>query len=349
MRKKLGRWYQYTGAIHIHTTDSDGTKPLDEVIALGREVGLEFMMFSDHMTLATRDQGREGFYGKTLVTIGYEHNDPQDHHHYLLFDSPQVYPSGWSAAQYVAAGAEDGALGILAHPDEIRTALADHPAYPWTDWDVTGYTGIELWNQMSEWMEKLTRFNKLRMVFSPRKFMIGPTDRILTKWDALNLDRKVVGIAGADAHAFRIKAGPLIVQVFPYKVHFRSLRCYVLLSQKMSNDPATAREQLYGAIRDCRLFFANVRWGAADSFEFWAENEDCTAVSGQSLPLSAETTIQVRLPARAEVRLVHNGQRLLSTVTRRLEYAVQLPGIYRVEAHKGKRGWIYSNHIRVGV
>jgi hypothetical protein len=335
--------------MHIHTTDSDGTKPLDEVIAIGRKVGLEFMMFSDHMKLKAREEGREGFHGKTLVAIGYEHNDQNDHHHYLLFDSPRVYPSDWSPAQYVAAGAEDGALGIVAHPDEIRDALKEHPAYPWTDWSADQFTGLEIWNQMSEWMEKLTRFNKLTMAFSPRKSMVGPTERIRRRWDELNMQRKVVGIAGADAHAFRIKVGPLTVEVFPYKVHFRSLRCYVLFPQKMSAEPKTARKQLYDAIRDCHLFFANVRWGDAEKFEFWAENDHGKAIAGESLALSGVTLLRVKLPSTADLRVIHNGDIILSTETKQLEYCVQKPGIYRVEAYKGKRGWIYSNHIRVGL
>ncbi|MFH1686057.1 MAG: histidinol-phosphatase [bacterium] len=349
MRKVRKHWFQYVGAIHMHTTDSDGTKPLDEVVQLGRDTGLEFMMFSDHMSLRNKEAGGEGFYGKTLVTIGYEHNDLNDHHHYLLFDSPRVYPKDMTPAQYVAAGATDGAVGIMAHPDEIRTALIEHPAYPWTDWNVAGFTGIELWNQMSEWTEKLTRFNKLVMAFSPRKSMVSPTDRILKKWDDLSRERKVVGIAGADAHAFPIKVGPMTVEIFPYKVHFRTLRCFVILSERMSSDFEKAKTQLYDAIRECRLFFANERWGAAERFEFTARAGDNEVTCGGRLPLTGEVVLQTRLPSRANLRLIHNGEPIVTTQSDSLDFKVESPGIYRVEAHKGKRGWIYSNHIRIGI
>ncbi|HEX2896734.1 MAG TPA: PHP domain-containing protein, partial [candidate division Zixibacteria bacterium] len=163
MAKKIGDWYNYSGAIHMHTTESDGTKPLEEVVAIGQKAGLDFMLFTDHMTLSLRDAGKEEFYGKTLVIIGYEHNDPQDKNHYLIFQSPRVYDEKFSVKQYVSAAAQDSAIGIMAHPDEIRDRLVEYPPYPWTDWSVEGFTGIELWNQMSEWMEKLTRFNKLLM------------------------------------------------------------------------------------------------------------------------------------------------------------------------------------------
>ncbi len=348
MVRKKGDWYQYAGAVHIHTTESDGTRTLEDVVAIGRKVGLDFMMFCDHMTLSNREAGREGFYGKTLVVVGYEHNDLQDEHHYLLFDSPRVYPPEMTAAQYVAAGAGDGALGILAHPDEIRKALKDHPAYPWKDWSVEGFDGIELWNQMSEWMEKLTRYNRLLMAFSPRKSMIAPTARILKRWDELNKTDKCVGIAGTDAHAFSFKVGPLKVEIFPYKVHFRSLRCYILLREPLSRDFPAARLQLYDAIRDCRLFFANVRWGEADDFEFFADNGSRRAVCGGELPWEKGLRLYVRLPSPATLQLVRNGEKVLETHSHELEYQVPAPGIYRVEAFKGKRGWIFSNHIRIG-
>lgn len=348
MVKKIDNWYQYTGCMHIHTTESDGTKPLEEVVALGREVGLDFMMFTDHMNLNNRDAGKEGYYGDTLVTVGYEHNDLNDHHHYLLFDSPRVYPKDMTAAQYVAAGAADGALGILAHPDEVRTSMKNHPAYPWKDWSTVGFTGIEVWNQMSAWTEKLTRFNLLPMAFSPRKSMVAPTDRILKKWDELSMNGKCVGMAGVDAHAFAIRIWPFTVEIFPYKVHFKSLRCYVLMSEPLSSAAATARVQLYDAIRDCRLFFANERWGGAERFRFFAESGADRVGCGGDIPLSKELKLTIELPAKATLRLIHNGRLIVETESDRLQFDVSSAGIYRVEAFKGRRGWIFSNHIRVG-
>ena len=345
--KKIAGYYNYSGAVHIHTTESDGTKPIEEVIAIGRSAGLDFMMFADHMTLSNRENGHEGIYDKMLVVIGYEHNDEADTHHYLLFESPKVYPNEMSAKEYVKAGSDDNALGILAHPDEIRNRLKDYPPYPWHDWTAEGYKGIELWNQMSEWMEKLTHLNKLQMSLSPRKSMIGPTSRILKKWDELNMTKKIVGIAGVDAHEFPVKVGPITIKIFPYKVHFRCLRTHVLLPEKMSSDLEIAKKQLYSAIRDCRCYISNVRWGNADKFEFYAENSMEKAISGGQLSTAKGSKLVVKLPAKATLKLVHNGEYILESETANFEYSQLQPGIYRVEAWKGKRGWIFSNHIRI--
>lgn len=349
MGKKVGNWYQYSGAIHMHTTESDGTKPIQEVIAIGQRADLDFMMFTDHMNLNNRNAGHEGLYKKTLVVIGYEHNDLKDHHHYLIFDSPDVYPKNMTPYEYVEAGANDNVIGIMAHPDEIRNRMIKFPPYPWTDYSVKGFTGVELWNQMSEWMEKLTPYNKLIMAFSPRKSMEGPTDRILKQWDDWNINRKVVGVASVDAHAFPIKLGPIKVEIFPYKVHFRCLRTHIILDEPMSNDFETAKRQLYYAIRNCRIFNSNMRWGNAEGFEFFAENKYSKATCGDSLTDINNSKLIVSLPSRAILKLIHNGLEILQSDTDSLEYKIIEKGLYRVEAWKKKRGWIYSNHIRIGI
>ena len=347
MSRKVENWFHYSGVIHVHTTESDGTKTLEQIAAIGQSVGLDFMMFTDHMTLSNRDAGKEGYYGNLLVTVGYEHNDPDDNNHYLIFGSPRVYPSRMSATEYVAASAKDKALGIIAHPDEIRDRKGKYPPYPWTDWSPTDFDGIELWNQMSEWMERLGKYNRLSMAFSPRKSMIGPTNRLLKQWDEISNSRKYVGLASVDAHAFPIRVGPFTVAIFPYKVHFRSLRSYIILDQPLSPDLATAREQLFQAFRECRVYFANLRWGDASEFIFYADNGRERVPSGGELALSPSAQFVAKLPSKAAIRLIKDGSEIMSTTAREMVYEVSRPGLYRLETRKWGRGWIFTNHIRI--
>lgn len=349
MGKKVGDRYHYSGAIHMHTTESDGTKTLQEVAAIGQEVGLDFMMFTDHMGLTNREAGLEGVYGDTLVVVGYEHNDLEDNNHYMIFGSPGVYPEDMTAKQYVTATRSDGALGIIAHPIEKRSREGKYPPYPWLEWSTDQFDGLELWNQMSEWMEKLNPYNKLMMALSPRKSMVGPTEELMKLWDELNLKGRFVGVAGVDAHAFPVNLGPFTVEIFPYKVHFKCLRTHIILSEPLSKDFATASKQLYDALADCRVFISNLRWGSADKFEFYAHQGETTAVSGESMPSAEGVEIEVRLPSEARLRLFCNGRKLAETHSDSLEYTVVEPGLYRVEAWKGRRGWIFSNHIRIGL
>jgi hypothetical protein len=159
----------------------------------------------------------------------------------------------------------------------------------------------------------------------------------------------VVGIAGPDAHAFKYPVGPLTVEIFPYKVHFKCLRTHIVLPEPMSRNFERAREQLYDAIRDCRVFSSNMRWGSADSFEFYAQQGDARVPVGGVLDSYEGATIHVKAPAKATLRLVCSGQQVCETLSDRLAYRIAEPGVYRVEAWKGKRGWVFTNHIRIGV
>ncbi len=347
--KKNGEYYEYIGCVHIHTTFSDGSKTLEDVAAIADSVGLDYILISDHMTLELREAGKEGYYGKTLTLIGYEHNDREDCNHYLLFGTESVLPVDMAPVDYVAEGARQGALGIIAHPDEIRPRLGKYPSYPWLAWDAREFDGIEIWNQMSEWMENLKPYNKLKMLFSPRKFLQTPTDRILKKWDELNIERKIAGIGAIDVHGFPYKLGPIRITIFPYKVQFKSLRTHLLLPERLSSDLNQAKKQIYDAIRDCRVFASNYRWGDASGFEFYARRGGETVISGGRLETNENARMTARLPEKGQFKLIRDGNIVLESNGDFMEYSPSQKGLYRVEVCRNGRGWIYSNHIRIGV
>ena len=73
--------------------------------------------------------------------------------------------------------------------------------YPWTDWSVTGYTGMGIWDFMTDWQNSLTGY--LRAVLSyafPALFLRGPSPKTLERWDRLSQERRVVGIGELDNH-----------------------------------------------------------------------------------------------------------------------------------------------------
>lgn len=342
----LTDWHEYVGVSHIHTTDSDGSKSVPEVIEIGQKAGLDFLFFSDHMTLRSLHLGLEGWHRNTFVLIGYEMHDTTNQNHYLAFNVNEVLPGELSPQEYVKEIKKRGGLGIIAHPDEIRD-LPQFPPYPWTAWDAKEFDGIEIWNQMSEWMEGVTRLNQLKMFVSPRRYLTSPTARTLKIWDDWNRQRKVFGISGVDVHAYPYRLGPIKLIIFPYKVQFKSLRTHLLLNAPLSSDSRIAKNQIIEAIRNCQLFISNYRWGDARGFSFYAESENQIAKIGESIDASDNVTFIIKAPQECRIKLLQDGAVISEGVGKNLEYPTNEPGIYRVEAYKGKKGWIFSNHIRV--
>jgi len=342
----LSDWHEYVGVTHIHSSDSDGSEPVPEIIKIGQEIGLDFLMFSDHLTLNALHLGMEGWHGNTFVLIGYEIHDQRNQNHFLAFNVDEVLPGELSAQEYVPAVRKLGGLGIIAHPDETRET-PKFPPYPWTAWEVEGFDGIEIWNQMSEWMEGIAYANRFRLFTSPRRFLTGPTPKTLKIWDECNKQRKVCGICGVDAHAHPFRLGPFKLVIFPYKVQFQSLRLHLLLKESLSSDNLLAKKQVIDSIRECHAFISNYRQGDARGFSFSAQNQNQSAGMGEEISSSHSVLFKVGMPQRCKIRLVNNGGIVKEDTGKTLEYSTTAPGNYRVEAYKGKKGWIFSNHIRV--
>lgn len=339
--------HEYIGVIHIHSDYSDGSKSIPEIAEIARSTGLDYLLFADHMTLQPLRDGCEGWHGTVLVLIGYEIHDPENRNHYLAFSLGEMVEPGLSADQYVKGVKRKGGMGFIAHPDEQRAALPEYPSYPWTAWDVNGFDGIEIWNHMSEWMEGLTKLNKLWHYLLHRDRLAGPTPNTLKRWDELNGKRRVVGIGGLDVHAYRYRLGPFTLEVFPYRVQFKSIRTHVLMGEPLSGDVRHDKPAFYGALISGNCFISHYRRGDARGFRFWAESEARMASMGDSISATKEVELHVKVPQAGEIRLISNGEEIFSGEDQDLSLTTDSPGVYRVEVYRGGKAWIFSNHIRV--
>ncbi len=346
MQKKL---FHYSGIIHAHSTYSDGQKSIPEIAAIANELKADFLLMSDHNTLQPKLDGLEGWYGNTLVGIGSELNDKDDKNHYLAFNIERPVNHKVSASDYMCKVREQGGFGIIAHPDETRTHIEAYPPYPWTLWDSDCYDGIEIWNQMSEWMEGLTHFNKFWRAMHPRRSIISPKKETLARWDEGSLKRKITGVGGVDAHGhIHRMLGMFSVRIFRYKVSFRTIRTHILSEQELpKNDYRAALQILFNNIREAQCFVSNSYLGNACAFRFWAENDVSTAQMGGTLSINDDTRLNVVNPEKAETRLIHNGEEIIREEGSALKFKITEPGIYRVEIRKNGKAWIFSNHIRI--
>lgn len=344
------KYFEYQGIIHVHSVFSDGTRPIPEIAQIAKEVGVDFLLITDHNTLRGKFEGFEGWYGNLLVGVGNEINDAEDKNHYLAFGIDDELGPTMKAEEYVERVHQLGGLGIIAHPDESRNHISKYPPYPWTLWNSELFHGIEIWNQMSEWMEGLTHFNKIWRIWHPRRSIVSPKQETLDRWDELNLKRKVVGIGGVDAHGFLHRLwGLFSIRVFRYKVSFRTIRTHVLTDEPINvgEDVQSALHKIYQAIKEARCFISHNYLGQAKGFTFVAKNSEGMATMGQSLPLRPNTVFEVNLPREANVLLIHNGKQLAAKRGNKVAFEAPAAGVYRVEVKLDERPWIYSNHIRV--
>lgn len=348
--------FEYVGALHIHSTFSDGSGEVKEIAEFANESGLDFIILTDHNTLRALHEGFEGWYGRTLLLVGCEINDKQNKNHYLALGINETLSTRFPAKEYVKKIKEMGGIGFLAHPHEKRNLMKEHPPYPWTEWDTEDFTGIEIWNHMSEWMEGLTDQNKYNYFVHPLKSIISPPEETLKVWDELNQKRKVVGIGGVDAHAHKINVlGFVEFEVFPYKVLFKSIRTHILIDEKLvaSSDKENvnfSKENIYKALSSGRCFISNFYHGDAKGFQFTAENGKDVYQMGDSVELDKKIKLKVSSPiSGSTIKLIRNGKEMAQIIGSDVEFEVSEKGVYRVEVYQNQSAWIFSNHIRIGL
>jgi hypothetical protein len=348
--------FEYIGAAHIHSVFSDGTGEIPEIAKYAEESDLDFILMTDHNTLRPLQEGYEKWYGKTLCLIGCEINDKENKNHYMAFGIDEAYSTRLPAKEYVKKVKEAGGIGFIAHPHEKRNHMKEHPPYPWVDWSIEDFTGIEIWNHMSEWMENLTEQNKYNSFLHPLRSITAPPQETLKVWDKLNLKQKVVGIGGVDAHAHKQNLfGFFEVEIFPYKVLFKSIHNHVLLPSQLikgnsKQKLAKSKEAIYEALAYGRSFIANDYHANSKGFQFFAKSGKKKFNMGDKLDFSENISLYVSLPVpSADIKIVCNGETIKEIQSNKAELEVKKPGAYRIEVYYFNKAWIFSNHIRIGI
>lgn len=348
------RTYEYEGVVHIHSVYSDGSGTIEEIMQAATELELDFAIITDHNTLKSREDGYEGYYFNakghpTLCLISYEVNDLHDQNHYLAMGVSETVHKKKPASEYVNAVREAGGFGVIAHPHEQREAFEQYPPFPWTEWQA-GFDGIEIWNQMSEWMEGLKPENRFRRAFHPLASITSPPRETLELWDKVNVKRKVIATGGVDAHAHKINLLGLAVKIFPYKVCFRSIHMHVLLDEPIdiARPIESERLKIYDALREGHSFISNSYLGSAKGFRFWATQADTTVEMGDTLcHLNGTMQFHICAPKECLIRLMHNGKCLSEHSGKQLDVESNKIGVYRVECYLNHKAWIFSNPIHI--
>ena len=346
------------GNLHLHTTASDGTATHDEVAAAAARAGLDFIMYTDHNTWV---DGVAGWYRdpgsghKILRLMGQEVNDQnleQECNHLLChFASRDLNSIAADPQQLIDVVNKHNGLSFLAHPIERPGYGPAKQTLPWISWNISGYTGIELWNAMSDVKWRLRSIPRgLLGAYLPQLVLSSPFPELLARWDELlTSGNKIVAIGGSDAHAWSITWKIFTRTVLPYEFLFRAVNTHLLLDADLSHDFDQARRQIYHALKRGHCYVSYDLIASPRGFSFEATSGSQQAMMGDTLILQSEATLRVESPRPAKLRLMKDGQLLLEKKGKDLVWHTSEPGVYRVEAYRRfwgeQRGWVFTNPI----
>jgi hypothetical protein len=347
--------YEYVGNPHVHTPYSDGTALHAAVAEAASQAGLDFVIVTDHNIWV---DGVEGYYDDVLLLVGEELHDvrcrPQANHLLAFNAEAELAPLTSDAQDLIDGVREEGGFCYMAHPFERSSSIkTELNAIPWTAWEVEGYTGIELWNYMSEFKGLLR--NSLWAIFYaffPGIGIRGPYRATLEKWDELLADgNRVAAIGGADAHGKTYSIGPLSRVVFPYDFLFQCVNTHVLTDVPFSGELAHDKALIYAALRAGRTWVGYDLPASTSGFRFQARSVANEALMGEELVRTGATVFEIETPEPADIRLIRNGEPIARSRRRTLRHTTACPGTYRVEVYRRyrleRRGWIFSSPIYV--
>lgn len=349
------------GAIHVHTNRSDGTGAVGDIATAAARAGLDFVVFTDHGD-GTREpdppQYRDGVLCIDAVEIS-----TNDGHVIALGLSAAPYPLGGEGRDVVDDIARLGGFAIAAHPESLKAELR------WNDWTLP-VDGLEWLNGDSEWRDESPWLLARALFTYPVRSietLAGLLDRpesTLRRWDMLTQQRRVVAVAGSDAHArmgLRSLGEPYentaSLRVPSYE---QLLRVFsnVLPQTSLTGDPVADARSVLAAIRDGHVYSAIDALGTGAALSFTADAGKTRAAAGDVMPVTGPVTLRVDVPGVSEARieLLKDGIPVRSGTAPQLEHmaGADAPGVYRVEISlAGAPGqppvpWMLSNPIYVG-
>lgn len=353
--------YEYRLNAHMHTPYSDGEWSHAQIAEAAIRAGLDVIYVTDHNVFV---KGPERYYEKDgkklLLLIGEEVHDasriPQKNHLLVYGANCGLAPHASEPQKLIAAAAVESALTFLAHPFDSSVPLVHYEDISWVDWSATGFTGLEIWNYMSDWARHLTtQPNIIRYALNPELAVDGPSPQTLAKWDELTArGLRVVGLGNSDAHGNTYSRWGLTRVLFPYEFLFRQVNTHLLTEAPLTGEYAADRQLVLRAMAQGHGFIGYDGAAPTTGFRFTASGHKGTALMGDDVNNKNGVTLQVTLPSRARLRLIRNGEVVVDSrdVTHSTHIVpAETAGVFRVEAHlhyKGRwRGWIYSNPIYV--
>ena len=356
------------GVIHIHSNRSDGRGSPDEIAEAAARAGLKFLVFTDHGD-ATRVPDPPTYRHGVLCIDAVEISTSGGH--YLALDMPIApYPLAGEPRDVVEDVARLGGFGVPAHPDSPK------PELRWREWDAP-FPGMEIINPDTGWRARAQAAGwrpKLRLVERLFSYPFRPGETIasfvavspenLARWEALTRRRKVVALAGADAHAkLAIKSSEpgdnrFSVALPSYEASFETLSVHVRPDAPLSASSAAAADAaaiLHG-IRDGHVYIVVDGLASPPSFTFTAEGSGKTAGEGDAIVVpagGAPVTLHVKNNATFAFTTTNwQGARAIAAGNQP-DLSVQAssePAVYRVEIRASDRAhalWLISNPIYV--
>ena len=347
----------YQGVIHVHSAlGGHSTGTFAELITAAKANQLDFVIMTEHpqAELDTSAMTLSGVHAGILFINGNEVATASGDRLLLIPGSANAASmSAQTTQEVISRQKAAGGLAFASYPAESQA------------WQSSSADGVEVYNLFTN----ARQYNAFLAVFDSVWSYHGAADLMfanffarpaesLKRWDeAMSVGgRKLVAIAGNDAHSniglsVNDASGKqwLGIKLDPYERSFRTVRSHVLIKK----DKGLTREALLEAISQGHCYISFDLFGDAKGFTFTTVDAGAN-VMGDVTTLLSGLRLRVAAPSACRFVLFKNGVVAGEQSGTAVEFAVDTPGTYRVEAYLDSLPspanghlWIISNPIYV--
>ena len=343
------------GAVHVHTTRSDGFRDTSSVAAAARRAGLHFVVFTDHGD-GMRPPDPPAYVDGVLCLDAVEIST-DDGHYIAVGAAPSAYPLGGAGVDVVEDVRRLGGFGIAAHPTSTR------PDLQWSDWSAP-IDALEWLNADSEWRNESRLRLALLLVpylFRPAGALSRVLDRpeaALLNWDDLAQQRRLLAIAGSDAHGgignrVEDRSHRWSMPIPSYEASFRAFSTNIQLNQPLTGDAARDAAALVDMLKAGRFYTEIDAVATGSTLEFRGRTGEESVEQGSLLTGEGVATFRAHaiLPRGAVLVAYTNGEVVAESRTGTLDFRSDQRGAHRVEVHVPTAPgtppvpWLVSNPI----
>lgn len=361
-------FYDYSGAINVHTIEGSGSGTVSEIAEAASEVGVNFVVLTDTNTPADAREN-EAYINNVMVLVGSE---------YKYLDSRLLNIDGELSERAQSAGRSQILLNDLLN-DSVRSKIDGifilahpfKPGYRWSGEYPVGLDAIEVFNLKGiwqwAWLKDRNSFlwTLVTYPFNPKlafaRLFAESSDEEISLWDQLNRSRKVIGFGGSAAEA-RVRFLGADYEIPSYQTLFSIMRNHILLTSELTGNLETDKPKVVAALAQGQSYM---------SFDLLANPKGFNAymINGKKkiYPLGSEfhaekdLELVVQLPSKPkvpfQVLVYKDGERILTSTSPLTTLPIREAGSYRIMVRlrvflpipDGKKWipWIYTNPIRV--
>ena len=329
--EQLSENYKYQGAVHIHSSYSDGSGDIKSIAISAKKAGLSWIIITDHNNL----DASEGIIEDVYVLKG-EEISPKENNHYIVLGIDKLIPPSENCQDNINAVRLNNGFGFAAHPDESESRNNNFKPIKWTDKNNIP-DGVEIWNWFSQFADNYNSKNIFSVIYAylfKNNLVKKPYPETISWWDTLNnqTENIVPAIGGIDAHALKYSKYLIPVTIFPYKDMFGTIINEINLSEPLSKDFETAKKQIFNALKLGNNIIVNK--SVYDVIpKIYTSYED------------GDKYLNIECGKISDIKIFANGTEISSCKAKSFKLQLVQAGKYRVEVEINAKGFAYSNPI----